>query len=137
MKRELSLSPELDSVGALAETVAEVSAADDWTPDLEYKVALAVEEIGMNIVSYAGLSEDQPIRVSIHSTPESVTVVFSDAGPAFNPFEDAPTPDLDASVADRRIGGLGIHLVETLMEAVSYNRGGGRNNLTMVANRAK
>ena len=137
MKRELSLTPELDSVGRLAETVAEVSAADDWTPDLEYKVALAVEEIGMNIVSYAGLSEDQPIEVSIDSTPESVTVVFSDAGPAFNPFEDAPAPDLDATVADRRIGGLGIHLVETLMEAVSYSRGGGRNNLTMVANRAK
>ncbi len=137
MKRKLSLTPELDSVGTLAETVAEVSAADDWTPDLEYKVALAVEEIGMNIVSYAGLSSDQPIEVSIDSTPETVTVVFSDAGPAFNPFEDAPVPDLDASVADRRIGGLGIHLVETLMEAVSYSRGDGRNNLTMVANRAK
>ena len=137
MKRELSLAPELDSVGQLAEIVAEVSAADEWTPDLEYKVALAVEEIGMNIVSYAGLPNDQLIEVSIDSNPDSVTVVFSDAGPAFNPFEDAPAPDLDAAVADRRIGGLGIHLVETLMESVSYNRGGGRNNLTMVANRAK
>ena len=137
MKRKLSLSPELDAVSRLADTVAEVSAADDWTPDLEYKVALAVEEIGMNIVSYAGLAKDQLIEVSIDSTPDSVTVVFSDAGPAFNPFEDAPAPDLEASVADRRVGGLGIHLVETLMEVVSYSRGGGRNNLTMVANRAK
>ncbi len=137
MKRELSLTPELDSVSKLADTVAEVSADDDWTPDLEYKVALAVEEIGMNIVSYAGLSNDQAIQVTIDSTPESVTVVFSDAGPAFNPFVDAPAPDLEASVADRRIGGLGVHLVETLMDMVSYDRGGGRNNLTMVANRAK
>lgn len=137
MKRELSLAPDLDSVGWLAETVADVSAADDWTPDLEYKVALAVEEIGMNIISYAGLSKDQPIEVSIDSTPDSVTVVFSDAGPAFNPFEEAPAPDLDAGVADRRIGGLGVHLVETLMDTVSYRRGNGRNNLTMVANRAK
>jgi anti-sigma regulatory factor (Ser/Thr protein kinase) len=137
LKRELSLAPELDSVGRLAEIVAEVSAADEWTPDLEYKVSLAVEEIGMNIVSYASLPNDQLIEVSIDSNPDSVTVMFSDAGPAFNPFEDAPAPDLDASVADRRIGGLGIHLVETLMESVSYSRGGGRNNLTMVANRAK
>lgn len=137
MKRELSLAPELESVGKIAEVVAEVSAADDWTPDLEYKVALAVEEIGMNIVSYAGLPSNQLFEMSIDSTPDSVTVVFSDAGPAFNPFEDAPAPDLDASVADRRIGGLGIHLVETLMESVAYSRGEGRNNLTMVANRAK
>ena len=79
MKRELSLTPELDSVSKLADTVAEVSADDDWTPDLEYKVALAVEEIGMNIVSYAGLSNDQAIQVTIDSTPESVTVVFSDS----------------------------------------------------------
>lgn len=137
MKRELSLTPEPDAVGKLAETVAEVSAADDWTPDLEYKVALAVEEIGINIVSYAGLTENQPIKFAIDSAPDSVTVRFSDPGPAFNPFEDAPAPDLEASVSDRRIGGLGIHLVETLMQSVSYNREEGRNNLTMVASRAK
>lgn len=137
MKRELTLAPDLDSVTKLAETVAEVALADDWTPDLEYKVALAVEEIGMNIVSYAGLAEDQPLEVSIDSTPESVTVVFVDAGRAFNPFEDAPAPDLEASVADRRVGGLGVHLVETLMTEVSYSRGDGRNILTMVANRTK
>ena len=137
MKHELSLAPELESVGTLAETVAEVSAADDWTPDLEYKVALAVEEVGMNIVSYAGLSQDQLVEFSIDSTPDSVTVMFSDPGSAFNPFEDAPAPDLEASVADRRVGGLGVHLVETLMDSVSYSRGGDRNILTMVANRAK
>ena len=137
MKRELSLPPELESVTRLAETVAEVALADDWTPDLEYKVALAVEEIGMNIVSYAGLADDQPLEFSIDSTPDSVTVVFADAGRAFNPFEDAPAPDLDASVADRRVGGLGVHLVETLMTEVSYSRGDGRNILTMVANRTK
>ena len=33
--------------------------------------------------------------------------------------------------------GWEIHLVDTLMEAVSYSRGDGRNNLTMVANRTK
>ena len=137
MIRELLIPPQLDALDTMSDTVAEVSAAEQWTPDLEYKVALAVEEIGINIISYAGLSSDQPISFSIDSSPDSVTVKFSDCGPAFNPFEDAPEPDLDASVADRRVGGLGIHLVENLMESVSYSRGEGRNNLTMVASRAK
>ncbi len=137
MIRELLIPPQLDALGTMADTVAEVAAAEDWTPDLEYKVALAVEEIGINIISYARLSEDQPINFAIESKPDSVTVKFSDAGPAFNPFEDAPEPDLTGSVAGRRVGGLGIHLVDTLMEAVSYSRGDGRNNLTMVANRTK
>ena len=137
MIRELLIPPQLDALDTMSDTVAEVSAAEQWTPDLEYKVALAVEEIGINIISYAGLSSDQPISFSIDSNPDSVTVKFSDCGSAFNPFEDAPEPDLDASVADRRVGGLGIHLVENLMESVSYSRGEGRNNLTMVASRAK
>ncbi len=48
----------------------------------------------------------------------------------YNPL-DAPEPDLDASVEDRRIGGLGVHFVKTIMDTVNYRRVDDTNQLAM------
>ena len=58
-------------------------------------------------------------------------ITISDDGIPFNPFQKA-SPDLKASLEDRDIGGLGIHLVRELMDSVSYKRGVGRNIVTLV-----
>ena len=46
---------------------------------------------------------------------------------AFDPFADAPPPDLTSEVDDRRVGGLGVFLVKKTLDRASYRRGGGRN----------
>jgi len=42
-----------------------------------------------------------------------------------------PPPDLDASLQDRRVGGLGIHFVRRLMTRVEYARLDNRNRLVL------
>ena len=42
-----------------------------------------------------------------------------------------PPPDLVSGVDERRIGGLGIHLMKTLMDEVSYRREGEKNVLML------
>jgi serine/threonine-protein kinase RsbW len=59
-----------------------------------------------------------------------VTAEVEDDGRAFNPLE-AAAPNLDASIDERPIGGLGIHLVRSVMTSVEYRRQDGRNVLTM------
>jgi serine/threonine-protein kinase RsbW len=54
----------------------------------------------------------------------------SDDGPAFDPLAMA-TPDIDAPLEERPIGGLGIYLVREMMAGVSYERRDGRNVLRM------
>ena len=53
-----------------------------------------------------------------------------DDGRPFNPLT-APAPDLTSAVEDRPVGGLGIHLVRSLMEQVDYRRESGKNHLIM------
>ena len=60
-----------------------------------------------------------------------------DNGRPFDPLNDAPEPDLDSGVADRAVGGLGVHLVRTMMDEMRYRRDRGRNHLTLVKERAK
>lgn len=53
-----------------------------------------------------------------------------DNGRPFNPLE-APTPDVNMSVADRPVGGLGIYLVRRVMDGLEYRRQQGKNVLVM------
>jgi len=52
-----------------------------------------------------------------------------DAAP-FDPLT-ARVPDLTSPVDERRIGGLGIHLVRTLMDRVAYERVWNDNRLIL------
>ena len=55
---------------------------------------------------------------------------YQDQGTAFNPLQAEPV-NLDEHIAQRRRGGLGMHLMQTLMDAVDYRREGDFNVLTL------
>jgi serine/threonine-protein kinase RsbW len=66
---------------------------------------------------------------------DAIELVVEDGGPAFDPLQQA-TPDLEAALDDRPVGGLGIHLVRQMMDEVAYQRTGQRNRLTMRKHRS-
>jgi serine/threonine-protein kinase RsbW len=99
------------------------------TPDaLKYKLFLVAEELAMNAIShgYAGRA-DGPIALTLIRRDPEIELHFEDEAPPFDSLRDAREPDLDASVADRRIGGLGIHLLKVLSRSASYAYERGRN----------
>ena len=55
---------------------------------------------------------------------------MEDDGQPFNPLH-APSPDTTRSLHDRSIGGLGIHLVRTLVDGLEYQRRKGKNVLLL------
>ena len=61
----------------------------------------------------------------------TLVVNITDDGIPFNAFSQEE-PDTAADLEDRAIGGLGIHLVRKLMDEVHYQRGIGRNVVTLV-----
>ena len=65
----------------------------------------------------------------------AITIEVVDDGKPFDPLNDAPQPDLASDLEDRRVGGLGLHLVRTTMDDMSYRRDQGKNHLTLVARR--
>ena len=58
-------------------------------------------------------------------------MVISDDGIPFNPFR-CESPDTEAALEERKVGGLGIHLVRNLMNKVTYQRRVDRNILSLV-----
>jgi anti-sigma regulatory factor (Ser/Thr protein kinase) len=92
---------------------------------------LALEEIFVNIVMHGSRPGIVPrVEVSLHRDAESLTMTVEDDGPEFDPLS-LPPPDVTASLADRRVGGLGVFLVRKMMDSVRYARIAGRNQLRM------
>ena len=103
-------------------------------PDkVKFQLAVAVEEIFVNIAHYAYHPEQAgtaTIRCCVGGDPLQVTIQFLDNGKPFNPLakEDA---DITLSAEERRFGGLGILMVKKSMDAVDYTYENGSNILTI------
>jgi anti-sigma regulatory factor (Ser/Thr protein kinase) len=123
---------ELDRITSAIEGMAEESG---WPLDLVYKINLVLEELTLNIMNY-GYTDDEVhlIDVSVKTENSRITIEIVDDGRPFNPIADAPRPDLEGPMMDRRIGGWGVHIVRTIMDDVSYVRADNKNRMKLVAN---
>ena len=97
-----------------------------------YAVNLALDEVVTNVVRHAFESDPKEQEITAHLIAKSGEVIteVADEGRAFDPLS-VPTPNLDAPLAERTLGGLGIHLVRSLMDSVEYRRENGKNVLTL------
>jgi serine/threonine-protein kinase RsbW len=96
-----------------------------------YAVNLALDELVTNVVLY-GFDDPAGRQVEVELSTEQGLLQASviDDGKSFNPL-DVATPDLNATLAQRDLGGLGIHLVRSLMDHVTYVNHDGKNVLTI------
>jgi len=94
---------------------------------------IAADEVFTNIAEYAypERSGTVDIRLAADDDTAELRLSFADRGIPFDPLT-AKTPDTAAAPAERQIGGLGIHVVKSLMDDVTYRRtADGQNVLTL------
>jgi anti-sigma regulatory factor (Ser/Thr protein kinase) len=99
--------------------------------EAHYHLNIAVEELVLNAIKHGRCSPAEgAISVGLRLSGPKLDIAITDTGVPFNPL-NAPPPELASSLADRPIGGLGIHLVRSLMNSVEYKREGGENQLRL------
>ncbi len=119
---------ELARVGRLIEAFGDAYAL---SPDLIFKVNLALDEVITNIVLHAYDDQDEHgIRIGLDLEGDALTITVEDDGRAFDPRSVAP-PDLDLNAERRDVGGLGLHIVRSIMDGVEYRHDGDLNRLVM------
>lgn len=124
---DLRLPNRLDGLDALSTRIEGFMEAAGIAATPAYRLQLAVDEFFNNAVDY-GYPDGRAgeIAIEVRRSGDRLLLVFSDDGDPFDPFA-APAPDLGASLEERRIGGLGVHLVRTLSDSFAYSRENGRN----------
>ena len=129
---ELEIDAEEAKLAEVQTFVEERLEAVDCPMKALMQINVAVEEIFVNIASYAYVPEKgkAKVRVEISGEPVSVTITFEDRGIPYDPVarED---PDITLPASQRAIGGLGIFMTKQIMDDVAYEYRDGQNILTL------
>ena len=130
-ERHLVLHNDISQIPQLAEFMEAISAETKLDQGIAMSLNLALEEAVTNVILYAyPEGSDGLVDLEAVIWQDHLDFILSDSGTPFDPTEAAP-PDLSLDVMDRPIGGLGIYLVKTIMDQVSYERKDGKNILSM------
>lgn len=115
----LTLSRELSELQRIVEARRAYFAERDLPASLAYPVDLATEEIFVNMIRHnTGTSEPITLRLEAVDGGVAVSLTDHDVDP-FDPGEVTPV-DREAPLEAREVGGLGLHLVRSLVGAVHY-----------------
>ena len=109
------------------------SQLESWDCPMRVQMQLdvAVEELSVNIASYAYVDKTGIADITIELLPgQVVQITFRDSGIPYNPLEK-PDPDITKPAEEREIGGLGIYIVKKSMDEVLYRYEDGQNILTI------
>ena len=134
-KASIKVTTTRDELVNITTFVEEFGNREKWPYGLVFRVNLVLEELGLNIIDYAHDEGVHEFYICLTSEEGAITIEVVDDGKPFDPLNDAPQPDIASDLEDRRVGGLGLHLVRTTMDDMSYRRDQGKNHLTLVARR--
>ena len=94
------------------------------------EIDLAVEEIFVNIASYAYGDGEGTAEIILNKNNNEISLTFKDRGIPYDPLKKED-PNTKLSAAERQIGGLGIFLVKKVMDSTAYEYTDGYNVFTM------
>lgn len=130
--REKTVQATLENLDEVMAFVEEQMEVYHCSMKMQMQIAVAVEEIYVNIASYAYREQKGNARIRVQSgeEPLQIIITFEDDGIPYNPLlkED---PDITLSAEERKIGGLGIYIVKKSMDQVEYHYQNGKNILTI------
>ncbi|MCY4288918.1 MAG: ATP-binding protein [Aestuariivita sp.] len=135
-KRQLELPAKAENLEKIFDWIEASCAAYDPAKQFMFGMQLVVEELFLNVLNHSAETASADGRVSLTFSPQpnGIMLVFSDDGSPFDPLSEAPEPDTDAAIEDRKIGGLGLKLVREIPSQLSYNRTDWGNQLTLIFN---
>jgi serine/threonine-protein kinase RsbW len=130
-KLSLEFTNDLDELENLRRNVENFCKANGLPRKNAFELNLVIDEVFTNIVSY-GFNDNKKHRIKIdfRIIDGELTVQVEDDGVPFDPTT-APKTDLCCSIEDRKIGGIGLHLINQIMSRVIYKRVKNKNVLVL------
>lgn len=137
---ELTINNEVGEMEALAPFVEEMG--NEFALDMAFilEVQLVLDEAVSNVINYAYSDcTGKPIclqadMVEATNGHRQLVIRMIDQGVAFDPITNAPVVDGTQTIEERPVGGLGIFLIQQIMDEVRYSRVDNQNILTMIKN---
>ena len=112
-QRDQSSLPELNRF------VAEFLTSQGLAPSNAYDIDLILEELFTNVLKYGSGRDAVAVRLERQDSTVTIALREFDVAKAYD-ITRSPEPDLTRPIAERPVGGLGIHMVRQLAETIRY-----------------
>lgn len=122
----------LPELQRLSEVLEKFGEARGVAPGLISQLNVCLDELFTNAVNYGyepGTADEIQITASV--AEGQLQFVISAGGRKFDPFTQAPPPDIESDLEDRKVGGLGVHLAREMVDEYSYDWRADRNIITL------
>jgi len=132
-RTELEIRNRLDELGRATAWLEDFAGRLELPAETHYRLDLGLAEAVTNVISYAFPDgAEHLIRLRLQTNGEGVSLEVEDDGLPFDPLQ-REEPALPQTLEEAPIGGLGIHLIRSMLDECHYQRKADRNLLTMVA----
>ncbi len=134
MEQSIEVPAEWASIARLAAFNDEIETYLPLSDEQSYLLRLATEEIATNIIKYGYHEHERGvIQFACVCVDGQLHITIRDHGQPFDPYT-GPDPDLNADVAEREVGGLGLFLVRDMADHLTYHHDAvsGWNELVVV-----
>ena len=115
-----SFNRSIDSIAEVYEFAESVLVAGDISDADRFPVHLALEELFVNMVHYYP-DNDNAIELEVDVADGVASVTMTDID--VDPFDvtQSRNVDIDAPLDERTPGGLGLHLIQTMVDNLQYD----------------
>lgn len=128
----IRLAPNRAALAALVGWISDFADEAELWPALYQRLAMVCDELAANVVHHGARSPKPAtfFSIQIDQLADRLALTIEDDGEAFDPLAQ-PEPDVEASIDQREIGGLGIYLIRKMTQDMRYERADGINRLCL------
>ena len=117
----------LDKIFGFVEGFANSNAIDE---SVAYVMNFVIEEIFTNMVKYNPTSRSE-ILIDLKKDGKTLTISVTDFDSDRFDLTTSGEVDIHQSLRDRKVGGLGIHLVKKMVDTVDYEYNDRQSRVTL------
>ena len=129
---ELTLARSIDELDKIFRFSTQFFAKQKIPENIEYSVNLALEEVFTNCVKY-NPNGDGNITLAMDIAKNRIVIEIIDAGEEFD-ISQLPEVNTNKPLKERKVGGLGIHLIKQMMDDIEYYYRNGKNHIIIIKN---
>jgi len=130
MAKERKFARKINSLDSIFDFIKSFINENSIKGSLIFTINFIIEELFTNMVKYSTeSSEDILIRLDIDNDSLSTILIDTDV----NSYDITETEEVDTtlSLEDRKVGGLGVHLVKTMADDIKYEYNSNKRQSTI------
>jgi len=124
----LKVSSSSENLETIREFINDIARHAGFDSDSASQIELAVDEACTNVIKHAHkFNQDKSLELSVQLDSDKMEIIISDNGTGFD-ITRVSKPDLEKYIHEAKKGGLGIHLMRSLMDEVQFTFNPGKRN---------